>query len=146
MLRKTVVFVKNVHSKRSFLWGGWHLHSCLVILKQAHADPTLNLDIFTVTLWPLITDIHSKRLSFSVTYHKHTPFCISWLKSDPKHGPAAILARFDKLWFSCRYYFKFGVKFHILLLLLWEKSIKMSQKPAEWWQIKWTFMSLKFIP
>ena len=34
----------------TYLRGATNIHSCVVILKQAHADPTLNTDIFTVRL------------------------------------------------------------------------------------------------
>ena len=75
--------------------GATYIHSCVVILKQTHADPTLNT-IFTVKLWPLITDIHSKRLSFSLTYHKHTTHT-----SDPKHWPLLLNLKFGIKFQKC---------------------------------------------
>ncbi len=48
-------------------WGGTLIHSHVVIREQAIADPTLNTDILNIKLWPLITDIHLKRLPFSLT-------------------------------------------------------------------------------
>ena len=39
-----------MNTARGWGGGGTYIHSCVVILKQAHADPTLNTDIFTVKL------------------------------------------------------------------------------------------------
>ena len=58
-----------------YIWGGGtYIHSCVVICKQVPTNPTLITDIFNVKLWPLITDIHSKRLSFWLVIYKYTPF------------------------------------------------------------------------
>ena len=48
-------------------WGEerGHLHIFMCCHLQARpTDPSLNMDIFNVKLWPLITDIHSKRQPF----------------------------------------------------------------------------------
>ena len=53
------------------------IHSCVVILKHRLINPTLNPDIFNEKLWPLIRDIHSIRLPFSLPTRnipKYKPF------------------------------------------------------------------------
>ena len=105
---------------------GNHLHSCVVILKQGPADPTLNTDICNVELWPLITDIHSKllpRLHWPTkdTHPFYTPLThiitqnLPWtpifypffaqLFSDPYCGPHSCAACVKPYPFPCFLYF-----------------------------------------
>ena len=58
--------------------GGTSIHSCVVILlaSPCRTNPKTRMT-------PLITDIHSKRLSFSLTYHKHTHFSHTMTKKWP---------------------------------------------------------------
>ena len=59
-----------------------HIYSCVVSL----ANSTLNTDIFNAKLWPLITDIHSTRLPFSLVMYKYfftNLWYIPLLKTEP---------------------------------------------------------------
>ena len=53
--------------------GATSIHSCVVIPKQGLTDPTLNTNILNVKLWPLIIDIHSKRLPVLLANYKYKP-------------------------------------------------------------------------
>ena len=97
------VFSHHIH----IIPGGGDLHSSVVICKQGHTDPTLNMDIFNMKLWPLFIDFHSKRQPFSLANYKYTPFSHTPLahpvtEIDPKHWPFTHFSPF--IWFCDTYH------------------------------------------